>query len=70
MDFHSYFSDNSDQNAATTFEHIKNLFIGCIRRTFSYRMVWCMILHMDVAKYIDVKTQYDYYLYIHLHTEW
>ena len=35
MGFHSKFSDESDQNAATTFEYMKFSFSGCTRITCS-----------------------------------
>ena len=32
MDFHSFFSDDSLQNAATTFEHMKNCTSGLLHK--------------------------------------
>ena len=32
MDFHSYFSDNSPQNATTTCEHMKSSFNGWMKK--------------------------------------
>ena len=32
MEFHSHFSDESAQSTATTCEHNKNLFTGCMKK--------------------------------------
>ena len=34
MYFHPHFSDDSDQNAATTCKHTKKTFTGCMRKFF------------------------------------
>ena len=62
MDFHSHFSDDSDQNAATTFENMKE---------FIHWMYENKLFINDGIIYDtkDMQIKCDYYLYYHLHTE-
>ena len=67
MNFHSHFSDDSAENAATTFDNIKK-FVHWMYENSLFKK-YGIIQHMDVANNTYVIIQCGYYLYQKLRKE-